>query len=267
MFFFPFPAINPIFVQLGPLAVYWYGIIYALSIFLCWKYTFYLAKRFPSSISHDLLNKILIPFVWAIVIGSRLGHVLFYDFNYYMQNPVEIVKTWHGGMSFHGGVIGAALVILFYSFKRKIQPLLLSDLIAIVLPVGLFLGRIANFINQELYGRVTDAPWAVIFPRGGFLPRHPTQLYESFFEGLILGGILYGFWRKNAQIKKPGVITGVFFAFYSLFRFLIEFLKDPEYGYIHVFSILFTTGQILCIPMFFVGILLIWLYKFTYKQN
>jgi len=196
----------------------------------------------------------------GIIFGGRVGYVLFYNFKYYLENPIEILMVWNGGMSFHGGLIGIIIASKFFSNKHKTNQFIFLDLVALSAPIGIFFGRIANFINSELYGRVTDVPWSVKFVLIDNIKRHPSQLYEAFFEGLILFFILSYFFKKD-YFKKPGQISGLFLVFYSLFRFFLEFFRspDPQIGYL---ILNLTLGQLISAVFLIIGMLL-----FFFKKN
>ncbi len=194
--------------------------------------------------------------VLSIIIGGRLGYVLFYNFNHYLNNPLEILAFWHGGMSFHGGLIGAIFGMFLFCRKYQINFLQFTDIIAIIAPIGLFFGRIANFINMELYGRFTESKFGIIFPGAGNYPRHPSQLYEAFFEGILLFLILFFCYKKTKLINHRGKISGIFLAFYGSARFVVEFFREPDY---HIGFILpnLTMGQILSVPLIICGLYLL----------
>lgn len=249
-----FPDIDPIAVSIGPFAVRWYALAYLIGILAGWKYVCYLAKLGFESREEDipLKQQALDDFLpWAIggiILGGRFGYILFYQFGYYLHHPAEILAVWHGGMSFHGGAIGVIIAMIIYALKSKLPLLRLTDLVCCAVPIGLFFGRLANFINGELYGRVTQSSIGMVFPRGGDLPRHPSQLYEATLEGLLLFIVLCILAHKNSIRDKPGILSGVFLIGYGLSRFTIEFFREPDeqIGYIATY---FTMGQLLCVPM------------------
>lgn len=250
----PFPQIDPVIFQVGFFALRWYSLAYILGIIGGW----WLARRMSiKSNSVFTVLKIDDFLVWAtigIVLGGRLGYVLFYNASYYKEFPAQILALWQGGMSFHGGLLGVIIAtILFAKFKR-ISMFAIGDILVCVAPLGLFLGRLANFINGELFGRVTHAvPWAMIFPMGGSEPRHPSQLYEAFFEGLVLFMILNAlWWLKASYRKREGFLTGAFFILYGVFRFFIEFTREPDAHLGFIWQQL-SMGQLLCIPMILLG--------------
>ncbi len=247
-----FPNINPVIFSVGPLAVSWYSLSYIVGILLGWYYANKLILLHPIGISRQHTEGFISWAIIAIIIGGRLGHVLFYDPEKYLSNPIEILKTYEGGMSFHGGIFGVGVAAYLYCKKNKIRFLSFSDVLAIVAPIGLFLGRIANFINAELYGRQTNVPWAVIFPYSDGFPRHPSQLYEALLEGLLLFCIMLYFTYKSKFLQNSGKMSGIFLIFYGSFRVLVEFFREPDVKIGFIFKY-FTLGQILCIPMILLG--------------
>ena len=248
----PFPAINPVLLELGPLKVNWYGIAYVLGILLGWRYALYLIRRFAQDLKAKDFDDFITWIVVAIIVGGRLGHILVYEAGYYCQHPLEILMTWRGGMSFYGGLLGVIVAILIYCRRRSIDPLRFGDVMAGAVPIGLGLGRITNFINGELYGRMSDLPWAVEFPQGGGFPRHPSQLYEAFLEGGVLFLVLCFAWHRTNWPKTPGRIAGLFLVGYATSRFLVEYVREPDAVYSFL-SVSLTTGQILALPLFALG--------------
>ena len=253
----PFPHISPIAFELGPLKVTWYGLSYAIGILLAWRYILFLAKKHPSSsFTSKLFDDFLIWSILGIILGGRLGYVFFYKPMEFLSNPFEILYTWRGGMSFHGGLLGVLIAAFLFSRRKKIPFFSLIDFLACAAPIGLFLGRISNFINGELFGRVTTVPWAIIFPEGGFVPRHPSQLYEAILEGPVLFMILYFISKKPSFFQRQGYISGIFLIGYAIFRFSVEFFRSPD-PHLGFFFQNFTWGQILCLPMILVGFILL----------
>ncbi len=249
-----FPNISPIALQIGPLAVHWYGIAYVVGILGWWQYSLWLTKKFP------LLNRKIVDdsLSWAIagvIIGGRLGYVIFYNPAKYMANPFEIFEIWKGGMAFHGGLLGVVIAIAIYSMRRGIYFLTFSDLACCGVPIGLFFGRLANFINGELYGRITDVSWGMIFPQGGPFPRHPSQLYEAFLEGFVLFFILaYGALFTRWPHRR-GFLTGIFLGGYGIARILAECFREPDV-FLGYFTGGLTMGQILSLPVLGFGLFL-----------
>jgi len=251
-----FPSIDPVLIDIGPFAIRWYALAYIAGLLLGWWYMRVLARRSPAAIHRDDIGDF---FVWAtlgVLLGGRLGYVLFYDLDKYIQDPLAVLEIWRGGMSFHGGLLGVVVATLLFVHRRGIQFLPFADMIACAAPIGLFLGRIANFINGELYGRVTDLPWAMVFPHGGPEPRHPSQLYEATLEGLVLFVVLHLLWRVDYVRRRSGMVTGVFLAGYGVARITVEFFRQPDsqIGFLLGGT---TSGQWLSAPMVVFGVLFI----------
>jgi len=258
----PYPAINPILISIGPLAIRWYALAYIVGIIAGWFYA-------RAIIKSERLWGGAAPFtvfdfddfvVWitlGIILGGRIGYVLFYNLPHFAAHPAEIVQIWTGGMSFHGGVAGCIVAVILFAWRRHIPTLSLGDVTCAVAPIGLFLGRIANFINGELWGRPTDVSWAMIFPRGGPLPRHPSQLYEASLEGVALF-IVLGLLVRSGALKRPGVVTAIFFIGYGVARSICEFFREPDVqlGFLWGSGWL-TMGMLLCIPLILAGIVLL----------
>jgi phosphatidylglycerol:prolipoprotein diacylglycerol transferase len=244
-----FPHIDPEIIRIGPLAIRWYGLMYLIGFIS----SMYLVKRQIAKRGLDLkqefVETLYACLILGLLLGGRLGYVLFYNFGYYMEHPFEIAAIWQGGMSFHGALIGTIIAGWVYCYKAKVDRLLISDLVVVTVPIGLGLGRIGNFINAELYGRVTDVPWGMIFP-GEVFPRHPSQLYEFFLEGVLLFVIL---WFIKDRVKK-GTVTALFLILYGIFRTFVEFFREPDAQLGFIFSFL-TMGQILSGIMIVAGIL------------
>jgi phosphatidylglycerol:prolipoprotein diacylglycerol transferase len=261
MLIIAFPNINPVIISFGKLSVNYYSLSYVVSILLAWFYAKHIVQKFPfTKITKKHLEDFMNVAILAIILGGRLIYCLFYDPMKYLSNPIEILKTYEGGMAFHGGLIGLAIAIYLFSKKHQLSFLTLCDIVAMVSPIGLCLGRIANFINGELYGRVTDAKWAVIFPHSDMLPRHPSQLYESFFEGMLLLLILAYLVFKHNILRFQGLTTGLFLIFYSIFRIIIELFREPDINLGFIFGYV-TMGQMLSLPMLLAGIYLTQQYK------
>lgn len=252
-----FPDINPIIVSFGPLAISWYSLSYVVGILLGWFYSLKLIENSSTTITKKNIDDYITWAIIGVIVGGRLGYVIFYDPIKYFSYPISILKTYEGGMSFHGGMIGYIIAALWFSKRNKISFLSLMDLSAACVPIALFLGRIANFINAELYGRITDVPWAFIFPGSDGMPRHPSQLYEALLEGIVLFSILAILAFKFNCLKKKGVFSRLFLIFYSIFRIIVEFYRQPDIQ-IGFLAEMFTMGQVLCIPMLLVGIYLIY---------
>lgn len=251
--------IDPYIIKFGELGVTYYSLSYVIGVIFGWQFGQYIIRRSSLKITEDQYSDFMTYFIISIVIGGRLGYVLFYDPIKYLSDPLQILMTYKGGMSFHGALIGAIIGMVIFCKKYKLEFFELADLVSISAPAGIFLGRLANFINGELYGRYSEVRWAMIFPSDIHqLPRHPSQLYEAIFEGLILFAIMcyVGIFKKNINIKFR--MSGCFLLGYSIARFICEFFREPDIqiGFI-VNSV--TMGQILSIPMAIVGLLLIFL--------
>ena len=251
-----FPSIDPTLVEIGPFAIRWYALAYIGGILLGWRYALVLARTSPVAFERRTLDDFLLWVTLGIVLGGRLGYVLFYKPGYFLAHPAEIVFVWQGGMSFHGGMLGVVIAIVAFARLRRIPVLALGDIVACVVPIGLFLGRLANFVNGELYGRVTGVPWGIVFPRGGDLPRHPSQLYEAGLEGLVLFCVLALVWRTTRLKQRPGAVGGVFLVGYGLSRIIVEFAREPDAHLGFLFAGI-TMGQLLSVPMVLLGLALI----------
>lgn len=253
----PYPDFDPILVQFGPFAVRWYALAYIGGILLGWLYARALIRRQrywggPAPVTTLELDDFILWVTFGIIVGGRLGYVLFYNLPYFIEHPSEILQVWHGGMSFHGGFTGCVLAVILFTRKRGLPILSLGDIICAVGPIGLFLGRLANFINGELWGRPADVSWAMVFPNGGPTPRHPSQLYEAALEGLVLMVILALLVRAGA-LKRPGLIIGVFAVGYAVARTVAEFFREPDaqLGFLWGGA---TMGQLLSVPLFLAGL-------------
>ena len=253
----PYPAFDPVLVHIGPFAIRWYALAYIFGILIGWAYARMLIRseklwggKAPLTVTD--FDDFVLWVTIGIILGGRIGYVLFYDLPHFIEHPIAIVQLWNGGMSFHGGFIGCVLAVLLFGYHRDISVLSLGDITCAVGPIGLFLGRIANFINGELWGRPTDVPWAMIFPHGGPLPRHPSQLYEAALEGLLLLLVLAALIRAGA-LKRPGLIIGCFAVGYAVARTFCEFFREPDaqLGFLWGGA---TMGQLLSVPLFLAGV-------------
>ena len=244
---------DPVAIQIFSLEIRWYSLAYIIGILVGWL----LSKRIfiKDPLFKEKFDDYITYLIIGIIIGGRLGYVILYNPNYYFNNLIDILKIWQGGMSFHGGLIGIITVSIWFAKKNNQNPFIYLDVVSMVAPIGIFFGRIANFINSELYGMETNLPWAVKFIQIDNLYRHPTQLYEAIFEGLILFLILMYF-RKKEFLKKPGLISGLFLIFYSIFRFLIEFVRVPDEQLGYIFLNL-TMGQVISFIFLLIGSYLI----------
>jgi phosphatidylglycerol:prolipoprotein diacylglycerol transferase len=253
-----FPNIDPIIFEIGPLALRWYGLMYLVGF----AAAFFLANRRLSRTTwtKGQLSDLLFWCFVGVIVGGRFGYVFFYNFAYLLQDPMYLLRIWEGGMSFHGGCIGVIVAAYVYAKKQSWSFLAVGDFIAPLVPIGLGAGRIGNFINGELWGRTTDVPWAFVFPGAGNLPRHPSQLYEFALEGVLLFVIL---WLYSVKPRPVGSVGGLFLAGYGLFRFIVEYFREPD-AHLGLYSFGLSQGQLLCVPMILAGIGLI---TYSFKQH
>lgn len=255
-----FPAIDPVAIAIGPIAIRWYGLAYVAGIMLGW----FVARRMlantalwpngtpPCTAAH--LDDFLVWVALGIVLGGRIGYILFYDLEAVLAEPVRAVQIWNGGMSFHGGFLGATTAMILFSRRHAIPLWSLFDIVASVAPIGIFFGRLANFINGELWGRITDVSWAMVFPTGGPMPRHPSQLYEAALEGLLLFIVLQILARAFKALRRPGTVTGAFVALYALARIAVEFFREPDVQIGYLAGNWLTMGMVLSLPMLVAGL-------------
>ncbi|MEZ9763119.1 prolipoprotein diacylglyceryl transferase [Vibrio splendidus] len=256
--FIEFPNIDPVLIELGPISVRWYGLMYLVGF----MFALWLANRRAdqpgSGWTREQVSDLLFAGFLGVVLGGRIGYVIFYNFDLFLADPLYLFKVWTGGMSFHGGLLGVITAMFWYAKKNGRTFFGVADMIAPLVPFGLGMGRMGNFMNSELWGRVTDVPWAIVFPNGGPLPRHPSQLYEMALEGIVLFFIL------NWFIKKPrplGSVSGLFLAGYGTFRFLVEYVREPD-AQLGLFGGFISMGQILSLPMVIIGVLMmVWAYN------
>ena len=247
------PSINPVIFSLGFVDIRWYSLAYIITFIFGSVALKKLNQNSYKLLSDNQIDKFFLWAVIGVIVGGRIGYVIFYQTNMIFSKPLYVFEIWNGGMSFHGGLIGMIFSIYIFSIKYKISFFYLSDLVSLVAPIGLFLGRISNFINTELYGRVTDFPFAIIYPLIDNQPRHPSQLYEALFEGLVLFLILFIYYNSKPRSYLIGNISALFLIFYSLFRFVIEYLREPD-SHLGLILNFFSMGQLLCIPIFFAGL-------------
>lgn len=259
---FDFPVIDPVAIQIGPFAIRWYALAYLGGILLGWAYADRLVRN-PSLWPHgrapvtpEQTGDFVTWVTLGIILGGRLGYVVFYNAPYYLSHPLEILHVWQGGMSFHGGLLGVMLAVIIFTRKYAVPLGSFADLVASVVPIGLLFGRLANFINAELWGRVTAAPIGMVFPGGGPLPRHPSQLYEAALEGLVLLVVLFVAGRYFGALRRPWLITGLFGAGYGAARIFVEFFREPD-AHIGFIAPGLTMGMILSVPLLLGGIGLI----------
>jgi len=252
----PFPAIDPVAISLGPVAIRWYALAYIVGLLIGWRYCLALAGRPPHLAGRQDVDDFLVWATLGVVLGGRIGYVLFYKPGYYVFHPLEALYVWHGGMSFHGGALGVTIAIVWFTRARKIPLFAFSDIITEAIPIGLFFGRIANFINGELFGRPTEVSWGMIFPNGGAVARHPSQLYEAICEGILLFLLLFAAERLGAR-QRPAIVTGLFLTGYAVARMSGELFREPDaqLGYL-VFGT--TMGQLLSVPLLIAGVAILW---------
>ena len=252
-----FPALNPIALQLGPLVIRWYSLAYMGGILLgWWIIAREHAKRPLANLTKAAFDDMVVWAVVGIILGGRLGYVLFYKPDFYLTHPAQILHVWEGGMSFHGGFAGFVLAFWLFCRKHRIRFLSLMDLMACVAPIGIGLGRLANFVNGELWGRVTDAPWGMVFPTGGELPRHPSQLYEATLEGLVLFIVMMALLKTTHLRSRTGYLSGLFCIGYAIARIACEFFREPD-AFLGFLVAGATMGQLLSLPILAIGIYLI----------
>jgi phosphatidylglycerol:prolipoprotein diacylglycerol transferase len=253
------PDFDPVAIKIGPLGIHWYGLMYIVGFIAGWWLGRYRAGRPGSGWRKQEIPDLLVYVAFGIVIGGRLGYVLFYNPGHYLAHPLEVIQIWKGGMSFHGGLIGVILAMVLYARKTERSFLAVADFIAPLVPIGLGTGRIGNFINHELWGRVTDVPWGMLFRGAGPEPRHPSQLYEFALEGVLLFMVL---WIYSAKPRSTGAVSGLFLLCYGVFRFVVELVREPDahLGYLAFGWV--TMGHVLSLPMILLGAgLLLWAYR------
>ncbi|WP_019831203.1 prolipoprotein diacylglyceryl transferase [Sphingomonas sp. PR090111-T3T-6A] len=248
-------GLSPVALQLGPVAVRWYSLAYITGILAGWWYLLKLLAQPGAPMARRHADDFVFDATLGVLLGGRIGYVLFYRPDYYLQHPAEIFKLWEGGMSFHGGAAGVLIAILFYCRRKGLSWLRVTDYIACVAPIGLFFGRLANFVNGELWGKPSTVPWAIVFPGAGDVPRHPSELYEAGLEGFVLFVILsLLFWKSDARYK-PGFLAGSFVLGYGVFRFFVEFFREPDEQLVEFARVTHLhMGQWLCVPMILVGL-------------
>ena len=251
-----FPAIDPVLIELEPFAIRWYALAYIASLLLGWRYVSRLARLPGAAMDGREVDEFLVWATLGVVLGGRLGFALFYNSAYYAGDPLALLMIWRGGMSFHGGLLGVTAALVLFAYRRQLNLLGIADLIACATPIGLFLGRLANFVNGELYGRASDAPWAMVFPAGGPAPRHPSQLYEAALEGLALFVLLRWVSRRPALFARRGLLTGAFLAGYGVVRPAGELFREPD-AYLGFLFAGVTMGQLLSLPLLIAGAYLI----------
>lgn len=248
-----FPVIDPVLVSVGPFSIRWYALAYVVGILLAWRYMVWLAARNPGGPAPRIVDEFVIWATLGVVLGGRLGYVLFYKPDHFVDHPLAALAIWQGGMSFHGGLIGVVVALWTFARRRGLDWVALGDLVVCGVPIGLFLGRLANFVNGELYGRVTDSPLGMVFPHAGPLPRHPSQLYEAVLEGLALFVVLAWFAVRGRGLAVRGRLSGLFLAGYGLFRVVAETFRQPDahLGFLVAGT---TMGQWLSVPLVLAGL-------------
>jgi len=256
-----YPNIDPIAFHLGPIGVHWYGLMYLLGFTAAWGLLVLRVKNSPRGFTVDNLSDLLFYTALGVILGGRLGYMLFYNWHETLHHPLQILMIWQGGMSFHGGLIGVIIAFIIYAHKHNRAFADVSDLIAPVVPLGIATGRIGNFINGELWGRMTDMPWGMVFPNGGDVPRHPSQLYEFLLEGVTLFLVL---WIFSMKPRPRWAVSGLFLILYGFFRIFIEFFREPDIqvGYL-AFGWL-TEGQVLSVPMVLAGFIMM---SYAYRKK
>ena len=259
----PFPQIDPILVHIGPFAIRWYALAYIATILLGWRYAVAVVRNRrlwthrPPPATGENIDDLILWLTAGVIVGGRLGYILFYDRSLIWPHPIEMLKTWNGGMSFHGGALGVVIAGYLFARYKKIDPLRLGDIIVAAEPIGGFLVRLANFINGELWGRPTEVPWGMVFPGAGPLPRHPSQLYEAVLEGLVLFFVLRWATHSKMWLNRRGVVMGLFLAGYGLIRIALENFRQPD-AQMPDFPLGLTMGMMLSTPMLLLGLFLIW---------
>jgi phosphatidylglycerol:prolipoprotein diacylglycerol transferase len=248
----PFPEIDPIAIQLGPLAIRWYGLAYLSGIAIGWYLLTRRARTPGFGWTGEQIADLIFYAAIGLILGGRLGYVLFYNFADFLRHPLSIVAVWQGGMSFHGGLLGGIAACAWYARRMQRGFFVVIDLLAPIVPIGLLLGRIANFVNAELWGKPTDLPWGVVFPGelAGALPRHPSQLYEAFLEGIVLFAVL---WPLSRRPRRPGLLSALLLGLYGMFRCAIEFVREPDAHLGYLAGSWLTRGQLLSLPMVLAG--------------
>jgi phosphatidylglycerol:prolipoprotein diacylglycerol transferase len=265
MIYLDYPSISPIIFSIGPFEIRWYSMAYIIGFLFAWQYIKFLSNKkelfgFETNLDSQSVDDLIFYSIIGLIVGARLAYVIFYNGTYYLNNPIHALYVWEGGLSFHGGLVGIIIAIFYIKLKYKIKFYIISDLICSSAPVGIFFGRIANFINGELYGRPSSSYFGMIFPNTDGKIRHPSQLYEAFFEGilifLILNFLIFGF----KKLSNPGLISSIFLILYGTFRFLIEFTREPDAQLGFIFNFL-TMGMILSVPMIIAGFVILFISK------
>ena len=262
---------DPVLIDLGAFQIRWYSIAYIVGIILGWIYAIKIIKEMARKHNFIMIKKtvfddLIIYLILGIVLGGRLGYIIFYDFEYYSRNLFEILKLWEGGMSFHGGLLGVIIATIIFSKIKRINFFYFTDIICCVAPIGLFLGRIANFINGELFGKISTLPWAVVFPNNGNIARHPSQIYEAILEGIVLFILINFFALKKQLLLRAGYVSGLFLIFYSIARIIGENFREPD-KHLGYFFNYFSMGVLLSLATFLAGCFIIFLIKNNEQNN
>ena len=247
-----YPDISPIIFSLGPIVIRWYSMAYLVGIISAWLLIKRNVKQNNIPLTKENIEDLVFDVTMGIILGGRLGYVLFYGTSVFWEHPLQILAIWNGGMSFHGGIVGVILALWYFSHQVKMPFLRVTDLVVLYVPIGIFLGRLANFINDELWGRVTTVPWAVRFPNGGYLPRHPSQIYEALAEGVLMFVVLNLLWRFKWVRERVGFVSGVFACLYAVMRISMEQFREPDIQLGYFWNCV-TMGQMLSLPFLIAG--------------
>ena len=247
-----YPEISPIAFAIGPIAIRWYSLAYLIGILAAWYLVVFNNKKYKLGMSKQYIEDLVFYITLGIILGGRLGYALFYGGAEMWLKPWHLLELWKGGMSFHGGIVGVIVAAWCYAKRYKIPFLRITDFVALYAPIGMFLGRLANFVNDELWGRETDVPWAVRFPHGGYVPRHPSQLYEALLEGAVLFIVLNCLWRLPKVREREGIVSGLFILLYGVFRIALEQFRQPD-AQLGFFFFGITMGQMLSVPLLILG--------------
>lgn len=254
----PYPEIDPVLVAIGPFAIRWYALAYVAGLVFAWWLARRVVAQPPVVMEPKQVDDFLFYAALGVILGGRIGYVLFYKPGFYIEHPEQILTVWKGGMSFHGGLLGVTVAVLWYAWRYRISLFAFADVIALSTPIGLMLGRLANFINGELWGRSSDVPWAMIFPADPLqVPRHPSQLYQAFLEGAVLFAVLLILWQVFKARRRPGLLCGAMWAGYGLARFTGELWREPDAHLGYLFGGWFTMGMLLSLPLIAFGAVLI----------
>ena len=252
-----FPNFDPIVLEIGPFVIRWYALSYIAGLLIGWRYLIRMNSSPDAPMDREQLDGLFVWITIGIILGGRIGYVLFYNFRTYLSDPLQVLKVWQGGMAFHGGLIGVIVMLWWFCHRKKVSILAVGDQLAQVAPIGLGLGRIANFINGELWGRVSDVPWAMVFPYGGPQPRHPSQLYQAFLEGFCLFLLVFMVRKRKSKRPRTGYLAGVFLFGYGVARAVGEAFRQPD-GHIGFLWGGITMGQLLSLPLIIIGLGLMW---------